>query len=227
MREKQNTNKTALFIVLGTAAIGVILFLCTIWMGRMAQKDTESAVRSVSLLYLDELAGRREQVVADNLRDRITDMQTALELLTEEDLKDKQHLESYQSNMKRLFKLERFAFVDEDGLIYTSTGTQTDIDAYPFDYRTISGPEISILNLESPDKKVIIAMPVDLPFEGRKFVASFMQIDMAEMLSGVSMQSQEDSATFCNIYTSGGVALSNTVLGGGRCHLLITISGRR
>lgn len=214
MREKQNTNKTALFIVLGTAAIGVILFLCTIWMGRMAQKDTESAVRSVSLLYLDELAGRREQVVADNLRDRITDMQTALELLTEEDLKDKQHLESYQSNMKRLFKLERFAFVDEDGLIYTSTGTQTDIDAYPFDYRTISGPEISILNLESPDKKVIIAMPVDLPFEGRKFVASFMQIDMAEMLSGVSMQSQEDSATFCNIYTSGGVALSNTVLGG-------------
>ena len=214
MREKQNTNKTALFIVLGTAAIGVILFLCTIWMGRMAQKDTESAVRSVSLLYLDELAGRREQVVADNLRDRITDMQTALELLTEEDLKDKQHLESYQSNMKRLFKLERFAFVDEDGLIYTSTGTQTDIDAYPFDYRTISGPEISILNLKSPDKKVIIAMPVDLPFEGRKFVASFMQIDMAEMLSGVSMQSQEDSATFCNIYTSGGVALSDTVLGG-------------
>ena len=75
MREKQNTNKTALFIVLGAAAIGAILLLCTIWMGRMAQKDTESAVRSVSLLYLDELAGRREQVVADNLRDRITDMQ--------------------------------------------------------------------------------------------------------------------------------------------------------
>ena len=105
--------------------------------------------------------------------------------------------------MKQLFKLEKFAFVDEDGLIYTSTGTQDNIDDYRFDYRTISEPEISILNLESPDKKVIIAVPVHMSFQGKELLVCFMEIDMAEMLSGVSMQSQEDSATFCNIYTSG------------------------
>ena len=37
---------------------------------------------------------------------------------------------------------------------------------------------------------------------------------MKEMLSGVSMESGEDDATFCNIYTQSGLALSNTVLGG-------------
>ena len=42
----------------------------------------------------------------------------------------------------------------------------------------------------------------------------FMEIDMKEMLSGVSMDAQEGGATFCNIYTGSGIALSNTVLGG-------------
>nr|MCR4607384.1 hypothetical protein [Oscillospiraceae bacterium] len=41
-----------------------------------------------------------------------------------------------------------------------------------------------------------------------------MQIDMKEMLAGVSMNAQEGGATFCNIYTGNGIALSNTVLGG-------------
>ncbi len=37
---------------------------------------------------------------------------------------------------------------------------------------------------------------------------------MDVMLRGVSMKSQNSGATFCNIYTGGGIALSNTVLGG-------------
>ena len=50
--------------------------------------------------------------------------------------------------------------------------------------------------------------------DGRRFIVCFMEIGMDEMLSGVSMQSQEGGTTFCNIYTKTGVALSNTVLGG-------------
>ncbi len=98
----------------------------------------------MSLLYLDELAGRREQVVADNLKGRIGDLNTAIELMTDEDLSDIEHLQAYQAKMKRLFTLERFAFVDKEGLIYTSTGTQSDIDLYTFGRNTITGPEISI-----------------------------------------------------------------------------------
>ncbi len=116
--------------VIGGVVVALILIVSTLLMGQAARKGTQDAVRSVSLLYLDELAGRREQVVADNLRGRVTDMQTALEMMTEDDLSDMAHLQAYQSKMKRLFTLQKFAFIDENGLIYTSVGTQTGIGAY-------------------------------------------------------------------------------------------------
>ncbi|MCR5135871.1 MAG: response regulator [Oscillospiraceae bacterium] len=116
--------------------------------------------------------------------------------------------------MKRLYQLDKFAFVDTEGLIYTSMGTQTNIDEYAFDYKTISEPEISIFNLDTPEKKVVIAVPVNLPFEGKTLSVCFMEIDMKVMLAGASMDSGSDGATFCNIYTMDGIALSNTVLGG-------------
>ena len=215
MNTKENKSRNTVAVaVAGGLILILVLVLGTLWMGQTARRDTEAAVRSVSLLYLDELAGRREQVVAENLQDRISDMRTALELMTDDDLMDAAHRQAYQVKMKALFGLEKFAFVDADGLIYTSVGVQDDIQAYGFDHLSLSGPEISVRNLDTPDKKVIIAMPVDRMSEGRHFIVCFMEIAMDEMLSGVSMQSQERGATFCNIYTNTGVALSNTVLGG-------------
>ncbi|MBQ8159530.1 MAG: response regulator [Clostridia bacterium] len=198
----------------GSIVLLIVLVLGTIWMGQSARTDTEAAVRSVSLLYLDELAGRREQVVAGNMREKIDVIETALDLMTQDDLSSIEHMQAYQAKMKRLFKLEKFAFVDRDGLIYTSLGMQTDIDQYHFDYRTLSEPEISVKNLYTVEKQVIIAVPVDIAFLDTQLRVCFMEIDMREMLSGVSMDVQEDGATFCNIYTEDGIALSNTVLGG-------------
>ncbi|MBQ9152649.1 MAG: response regulator [Solobacterium sp.] len=207
-------NNTTLITVIGGIVLALILIVGTIWTGNSARRDTESDVRSVSLLYLDELAGRREQVVAANMQEKTNVIETALELMSEDDLRDMEHLQAYQARMKRLFRLEKFAFVDEDGLIYTSLGTQNDIEQYSFDRMSLSGPEISIKNPESEDKKVIIAVPVQMRFLGKELNVCFMEIDIKEMLSGVSMDAQEDGSTFCNIYTSDGIALSNTVLGG-------------
>ncbi len=201
--------------IIGGIVVVAILVLGTIWMGRSASKDAEDAARSVSLLYLDELAGRREQVVASNLSESIENMRVAIGLMTDEDLSDVERLQAFQARMKQLYDLEKFAFVDSDGLIYTSLGSQGDIGQYDFDYRTISEPEISVKNLDSDDKKVIIAIPVnDIPFEGKTLVACFMEIDMGRMLEGVSMTSDaEHDATFCNIYTNEGIALTNIILG--------------
>ena len=207
-------NNTARITVICSLIIAVIMILGTIWAGQSAKKDTEQAVRTVSLLYLDELAGRREQVVENNLQSNIRTIQVAIGLLSEEDLSDKAHLEAYQSRMKKLYKLDKFAFVDTDGLIYTSQGTQNNIDEYGFDYRTLSEPEISIFNLNSPEKKVVIAVPVSIPFGGKTLTVCFMEIDMDVMLSGVSMDAGSGGATFCNIYTTDGIALTNMVLGG-------------
>ena len=207
-------NYTAIIAIVGIIILAATLVAGTMWTGEQARRDTEEAVRSVSLLYLDELAGRREQVVEDNLQDKIKTIQVAIELMTEEDLQDKAHLEAYQQRMKQLYKLDKFAFVDTTGLIYTSTGTQDNVGEYGFDYQTLSEPEISILNPEDEERRVVIAVPVSIPFQGQTLSVCFMAIDMPEMLSGVSLTSNTGNATFCNIYTEAGVALTDSVLGG-------------
>ena len=208
-------NSTITIALIGTSIFILVLTVGTILSVVMAKKDSEKAVEAVSLLYLDELAGRREQVVSTNLNRKIDDMYVTLELMTDDDLSDEEHLQAYQARMKRLYKLDKFAFVDSDGIIYTSLGQQNNISEYGFDYMTLTEPEISILNLESAEKKVIIAVPVDdMNLEGNELVACFMEIDMDEMLKGVSMQSDQTDTTFCNIYTRDGVALTNVYLGG-------------
>ena len=202
--------------VIGGLIIMVLLGLGTFWTGKNASEDTQTAVRKVSLIYLDELAGRREQVVASALSGYINNLDVAIGLMEPDDLSDKEHLAAYQVRMKQLYGLEKFAFVDTNGLIYTSRGTRTDIDQYGFDYTHLSEPEISIKNSDGNNKKVIIAVPVDrLPLEGRTLVVCFMEIDMNRMLESISLQAgTENNTTFCNLYTHAGTALTNVVLGG-------------
>ena len=212
--KKPGKNHTTTIAVVGILALAVVLVFGAIWMGQSARKDTEEAVRSVSLLYLDELAGRREQVVEDNLRDKIQTIRIAVDLMTGEDLSDKAHLEAYQTRMKLLYSLDKFAFVDTDGLIYTSSGTERNIEQYSFDYRTLSEPEISMINLDGGEKRVIVAVPTNISFQGKTLSVCFMGMDLDEMLSGVSMTTNTGGATFCNLYTRDGVALTDAVLGG-------------
>ncbi len=212
MKHERN-NLTVWIAVIGGIIVTAILILGTIWMSQAANRDTDDAVRSVSLLYLDELAGRREQVVEDNLNDNIDKIRVAVSLMTEEDLSDEEHLRNYQARMKKLYTLEKFAFVDTDGLIYTSQGTQENIEDYHFDHVALTEPEVSIINPESEDKKVIIAVPADIQFNGKHLTVCFMEIDMAVMLSDASMV-QNTETTYCNIYTSSGIPLSSQVLAG-------------
>ena len=208
----RNTFWTA---VIGGIVVVVVLVISTIWTGQSAQQSTQEAVHSVSNFYLQELAGRREQVVASNLENYIDKMRDALDLLDANNLSDMEHLQSFQARMKKLYTVEKFAFVDSNGLIYTSLGTIDDIDSYTFDHTTISGPEVSIKKLYSENKKVVIALPLDsIPFNGQKLVACFIEIDMNVLLKGLSLQSDANGTTFCNLYNRDGVSLTNVVLGG-------------
>ena len=69
-------------------------------------------------------------MVSATLDDYIRDMDASIGLIEKSDLESKESLQAYQTRMKQLYKLEKFAFVDENGLIYTSRGTRTDIDQY-------------------------------------------------------------------------------------------------
>ena len=213
-KKSKETNIIAIAIA-GALATIAVLFLGTLWVGQAASRDASRAVRNVSLLFLDELAGRREQVVASRLDDYINDMNVTLGLMEKDDLASIESLQAYQTKIKQLYGLEKFAFVDTEGLIYTSMGTRTDIDQYSFDYNTLSEPEVSIKNEKGNDKTVIIAVPMDrVPVEDRHLVVCFMEIGMENMLEGISLRTENNSTTFCNIYTADGAPLTDMVLGG-------------
>lgn len=212
---KDRKKQTRAMAITGAVIVLLILVAGTFWMGHAARQDTDKAVHTVSLLYLDELAGRREQVVESNLDNRIETIQIAVDLMTDEDISDEEHREAYQKRMKALYHLDKFAFVGESGTVYLSTGPSDEIGNYSFDYKTMMEPDISILNMNGTDKKVVIAVPIEpRKFEDDKLVVCFMEMSMEQMLHGVSMESSEDDATFCNLYTSDGYPLSNAVLGG-------------
>ncbi|MCR5510529.1 MAG: hypothetical protein K6F54_06245 [Lachnospiraceae bacterium] len=214
MNKSHKKNDIIRIAIIGSVIVAIILTVGTFSLARSAGRDTEAAVRNVSLLYLSELAGRREQVVSSILDDYKNDMDIAIGLMEKEDLADKESLQKYQLRMKQLYDLEKFAFVDTNGLIYTSRGTRTDIDQYQFDYNELSEPRILIKHPESKDRKVVIAVPVDnLPFEGQTLVVCFMEMSMEHLLEDVSLQTN-NSTTFCNIYTAQGDPLTDMVLGG-------------
>ena len=210
--ERKNLMKE---LIIGGLVIVIILIIGTFWMGESVNEDNDKAVRTVSLLYLDELAGRREQVVASKLNDYINNMDIALGLITPNDLSSVENFQAYQARMKRLYGFGKFAFVDSEGKIYTSRGTRNDIDKYNLDYNNLTENKIFVKNLEGNTKKVIIAMPVDnLSFIGKTLVVCFMEMDMNRMLESVSLQTTGSNNTFCNLYTKDGIALTNVVLGG-------------
>ncbi len=209
--QKKDVMKAA---IIGSVIVAFILIIGTFWSGNSASSDTENAVRTVSLLYLDELAGRREQVVASAFGDYITNITNGLSIMTKDDLSSVEKLQAYQAKVKKIYGFQRFAFVADDGLIYTSMGTRTDIGVYNFDYKNLNDPVILLKNKYGNNKKLVIAMPVDnLPFEGKTLVACFMEIDINAMLEYVCMQ-DTGNTTFCNLYTVEGISLTNVVLGG-------------
>ncbi len=57
-------------------------------------------------------------------------MNIAMDLMEKDDLSSVEKLQAYQANMKQLYGLEKFAFVDSDGLILTSHGTRNDLCEY-------------------------------------------------------------------------------------------------
>ena len=218
MKPGRSVKTTTVAIIAGIVLI-LILVVGTVWTSQSASRETDRAAREVSNLYLDELAGRREQVVADNLQENIAVIHTAVGRLDKEkDLDSPEHLQQYQQQMRDLFNLRRFAFVDEGGVIYTADGIDTEntIDRYAFDHTAVASPaEISVRNDAAGKKSVVIAVPVtDITLEGKQLTACFMEIDMQVMLRGVSMQARDSEVTYCNIYTSHGDPLSDIVLGG-------------
>ena len=192
----------------------VLLYVSNTWTVQNAHNSTEEAVHSVSDFYLQELAGRREQVVASTLNSYIENTYTAVGMLERQDLEDLFHLMMFQARIEQLYDLEKFAFVDTEGLIYTSFGIRRNIQDYSFS-RDLQAPETTIKGLGGKNTVLVIAVPVDgINFEDKLFNTCFIEVDIHRMLDSLSLQTDSNSTTFCNLYYEDGTSLTDMVLDG-------------
>ena len=64
---------------------------------------TRQAVDQVSEFYLEELAGRRAEVVTDELKTHFTYMENALGILEDRDLESQESLRRFLGRIKKLY----------------------------------------------------------------------------------------------------------------------------
>ena len=182
MNERQK-RLTAAFALWGGVIITALLLVTTVWVLGSARTGTAQAVSRVSEFYLEELAGRRARMVSEQLRSNVTNMENALTVLEASDLVSQDALRRYLGKMKRLYGVDKFALVDENGVVYAEHSTTSGLSRYPFLARELTEPVLVMSNLYGAKKQVIQAVPVEgVYFRGVRMRACFIQVNVSEML---------------------------------------------
>ena len=212
IKEKQR-KQAIIYAVAGGIIIAAILFITMGWVSNKARTGTNLAVNRVSDFYLEELAGRRAQVVSEELNSNLIYMKNALTVLEDSDLESQETLQEFLGKMKKLYGVDEFALVDEKGIVYTEHGISPGLDRYDFLAEELTEPVFDTANLEGERKQAVIAAPVEnVSFQGSQIKACFIQINIDEMLISLSSQTK-GSETYCNLYHRNGEDLSNNDFG--------------
>ena len=216
INEKQR-RQTITFAVCGGIVIAVILLVTTLWVSNAARKGTDQAVDKVSEFYLEELAGRRAQVVNEDLKNNFAYMENALGILETSDLESLETLQRFLGRIKMLHGMDEFALVDENGMVYTEGGAVSRHDGYGDDYdflfEELTEPVVRTPELQGAREHILLAIPVEgIYFQGARVKTCFISIDIDGMLSYLTLQTSENG-TYCNLYYRDGESLTNDKFG--------------
>ncbi|MCI8950554.1 MAG: response regulator [Lachnospiraceae bacterium] len=210
---KKQTEQTITSAIGGGIIIALILLITTVWVSNSARTSTSMAVNRVSEFYLEELAGRRAQVVTEELKNNIAYMENALKVMEDSDLESQDTLRKFLGKAKKLYGVEKFALVDENGIVFTEHSTVSGLSRYGFLAEELKEPVIHTLNLYGAKKQVIIAVPVEgIMFQGSQIKVCFIQMNINEMLSSLTLQTNNNE-TYCNLYYRNGESLTNNAFG--------------
>ncbi len=109
--------------------------------------------------------------------------------------------------------MDKFALVDENGIVYTEHSTTSGLSRYSFLSEELQEPVISTSNLYGAEKQVILAMPVEnVNFQGARIKVCFVQINIDEMISSLTLQTSYNE-TYCNLYYRNGESLTTDDFG--------------
>ena len=212
INEKQR-RQTIAYALAGGLVIAAILLITTIWVTGRAREGTNQAVNRVSEFYLQELAGRRASMVSEELNNHFTYMKNALSVLEDSDLESQDALRDFLGKVKKMYGVDKFALVDENGIVYAQHSTTSGMSRYSFLAEEMTGPIISTINLYGARKQVLLAMPVEgITFQGVPIRVSFIQVNIDEMLDSMTLQTS-DNETYCNLYYRNGESLTNDDFG--------------
>ena len=192
-------------VLIGAVIVVLIVTAATLWMSAGARKATDDAVGKVSEFYLEELAGRRSQVVTRFFETKADQMQRALALMTQEDLSSQQALRSFIGRVEALDGLELFAVADEDNVVYTEHTTYMGGSRYAFLSDELSRIRTITTNATyGGGKDICLSLPVrDRVFNGKKLKTCFIEINMDDIVSMLAFNIQENGTHFSLYYENG------------------------
>lgn len=130
--DQRQKKETMAYALIGGILIAAILLITTVWVSGRARVGTNQAVNRVSKFYLEELAGRRASVVSEELNNHFTYMKNALSVLEDSDLESQDALRSFLGKVKKMYGVDKFALVDENGLVYAQHSTISGRSRYGF-----------------------------------------------------------------------------------------------
>lgn len=214
MKKIHITNRSFLL----TAVIGSLLIIAMVTANAIRSSNktlvqTEEAVFTVSRFYLETMADRRAQSVANQIENQFSQMEKALDFIWDENIESQEELRQTLGKIQNLLSLNRFALVDQDDIVYTQYTTYTGKSRHEFlSEEKMSDRTISTVSLYGSSIQLCLSIPTpDLTINGKPFKACFIQIDLKDIIDLLAVDDM--GTTYFALYSKNGSNLSGTELG--------------
>ena len=196
--------------------MGLLIILFLILSVRTAdttKEVTDKAIDNISYFYIEEIAKNRASLISNELDKKYNYVNNALDIISQKDLESPKALRNYLGNIRRLYNMDTFALVDENGLVYTSHSTCSGKTRYPFLAEKITKPIYSTVLNYGGEKQLFLAVPVSgLYFNNSKITACFVEININQLMRSMAYR-YDNMETYVNLYYKNGESLTNSDFG--------------
>ncbi len=180
---------------------------------RQTTVATNNAVSEVSSFYLEAMADRRSKTITNLINSNFDHMEKAVAYINSEGIKSEEELRATLGNIKSMLSLDRFALVDDDKIVHTQFTTYTGGSRHDFlSAENMDGRSVSTVSIYGSSRQLCLAAPTpDLKIAGKQYKASFVQIDVREIVDLLAFE--DEGRTYFGIYSKNGENLSGTEVG--------------
>ncbi|MCR5209672.1 MAG: diguanylate cyclase [Lachnospiraceae bacterium] len=199
--------------VVGSIILTAMIISNAILSSRQTVSATNEAVSEVSSFYLEAMADRRSKTITNLINSNFDHMEKAVAYINTENIGSEDELRATLGNIKALLSLDRFALVDDDKIVHTQYTTYTGGSRHTFlSDEKMNEKNVSTVSIYGSSKQLCLAAPTpELVIAGKKYEASFVQIDIREIVDLLAFE--DEGRTYFGLYNKNGENISGTELG--------------